>query len=94
MLVCKESLELSRRLISSDQLPYQEDLEAKFVNMLSSLGPLIGDEAVESVGATVSNVAQHQLFYMQLHASHIRLIYSFKFALVLCVQQMVDFLYM
>lgn len=94
MLVCKESLELSRRLISSDQLPYQEDLEAKFVNMLSSLGPLIGDEAVESVGATVSNVAQHQLFYMQLHASHIHLIYSFKFALVLCVQQMVDFLYM
>lgn len=57
MLVCKESLELSRRLISSDQVPYQEDLEAKFMDMQASLGTLMDEEDVDSASATVRNLA-------------------------------------
>ena len=56
MLVCKDALELSRRLISSNQQLYQEDLETKFASMQASLGPLIGLEPVDSISAMVSNV--------------------------------------
>ena len=68
MLVCKESLELSRRLISSDQVLYQEDLDTKFMNMQASLGPLIDEEDVDSVSATVSNVT-YMYFLKTLNTS-------------------------
>ena len=55
MLVCKDALELSRRLIFSNQQLYQEDLETKFASMQASLGPLIGLEPVDSISAMVSN---------------------------------------
>ena len=56
MLACKDAVELSRRLVSSDLLLTQEDFEEKFVNMQSTLGPLIGDEAMDGIGASVSYV--------------------------------------
>lgn len=48
MAVCEEALELNGRLISTDQLLYQDELRNKFSQMEDSLSPLLVTKSVST----------------------------------------------
>lgn len=53
MCVCQEALELNGRLISTDQLLYQEELRSKFSQMEQSLSYFLTTPSVGLIHNTI-----------------------------------------